>query len=67
MATGNDGTPAIQALSSALAVAIAQLVGGANNQSSNASFSSSQTAAAQPSTSGSAAGGTSRYVAELGL
>ena len=57
-ATGNDGTPAIQALSSALAVAIAQHVGGANNQSSSASFSSSQTAAA---------GGASRYVAELGL
>ena len=66
-ATGNDGTPAIQALSSALAVAIAQHVGVANNQSSSASFSSSQTAAAQPSTSGSAAGGASRYVAELGL
>ena len=59
--------PAIQPLSSALAVAIAQHVGGANNQSSNAYFSSSQTAAAQPSTSGSAAGGASRYVAELGL
>ena len=55
MATGNDVTPAIQALSSALAVAIDQYVGGANNQSSSASFSSSQTAAAQPSTSGSAA------------
>ena len=66
MATGN-GTPTIQALSSALAVAIAQHVGGANNQSSSASFSSSQTApAAQPS-SGSAAGGASRYVAKLGL
>ena len=37
MATGN-GTPTIQALSSALAVAIAQHVGGANNQSSSASF-----------------------------
>ena len=53
MATGS-GTPAIQPLSSALAVAIAQHVGGTNNQSSSVSFVSPQTApAAQPSASGS--------------
>ena len=61
MATGN-GTPTVQALSSALAVSIAQHVGGANNQSSSASFSSSQTAPAVQPSSGSAAGGTSRYI-----
>ena len=53
MATGS-GTPAIQALSSALAVAIAQHVGGTNNQSSSVSLVSPQTVpAAQPLMSGS--------------
>ena len=56
MATGSS-TPAIQALSRALAVAIAQRVGGTNNQSSSASPVSPQTApAAQPSASGSSGG-----------
>ena len=66
MATGS-GPPSVQALSSALAVAIAQHVGGANNQSSNASLAPPQAAptvqhAPQPSTSGSAEGQRSRYV-----
>ena len=73
MATGS-GSPSVQALSSALAVAIAQHVGGANNQSSNASLAPPQAAptvqhAPQPSTSGSAGGGggaePSRYVLPL--
>ena len=72
MATGS-GPPSVQARSSALAVAIAQHVGGANNQSSNASLAPSQAAptvqhAPQLSTSVSAGSGRaepSRYVLPL--